>query len=121
MIEDTNTIPEPPVEPDDTRPTGTYPRVDLTDDWSDAMEPPNWRQIVGLVSLLGAAFFTVATVVVLLLPADDEPVVVSQATEPTATSQLPTAVVLTDTPVEVPVDADDSGLPLLDPALAETL
>lgn len=121
MVDDSHIIPEPPIEPDDTRPTGVYPRVDLDADPS-YVEPPNWRQIVGLVSLLGAAFFTIATIIVLLLPVDDDPVVVAQATESPPATTLPTAVVPTNTPVEiVPVDTDDSELSLLDPALAETI
>jgi murein DD-endopeptidase MepM/ murein hydrolase activator NlpD len=145
---DPHNIPEPPLHPDDTRPTGTFPKVESVDDMplngdgslhggeyhdgspQDAAyydEPPMaaWRQIVGLLSLLGAALFTAATILIMLLPAgDDDPVVAPPATS--APIIVPTATVVaslsTDTPMAAPVVVVvDDGLPILDPATAAQL
>lgn len=111
-----NPIEEPPINPDDdTSPSLAMRPVDVEPP-STALAP--WRRVLGWLSLLGALGFTVATLVVLLLPApaapapDEEPDSVLQApsTVPPTTTVLPTIP-----PTEAPVVAQPDELP---PAVA---
>lgn len=114
-----NTLYEPPFDPDDTQPTQTMSAVDVT---GDTAPESGWRRLLGLVSLLGAFGFTLATVFVLLNPPQttvevppDVPAVEVEATE-APTDIPPTA------PPSVSLDGEViEALPTLDPELAQIL
>ncbi len=62
-------IPEPPIHDDDTSPSIAIRPADLDERIAQAQNTtPAWQQAAGILSLLGAAVFTVATLVVLFLP-----------------------------------------------------
>jgi hypothetical protein len=89
---------EPPITDDDTSPSIAMRPVDF-----DArLNPtPTWHMRLGWLSLMGAAFFTLATMVVLFLPDNEpennlpemtisEPTVVAESTEQVIPTSLPT-------------------------------
>lgn len=87
---------EPPVAPDDTRPTMTFPAVDL-----NARPIPFWQRLFGLVMLLAAFGFTAATVMLLTTPVEQTVIIVtSTPTQPEVVNLEPTALPTTDEVVE---------------------
>lgn len=111
---------EPEIDPDDTHPTQTMPKVEIN-------ETPGWQRLIGLASLLGAVGFTIATIILLLTPGDvpdiipdelpgDLPAVVEQQPDDAPTSPPVTAPPSISTDGEVvPI------LPTLDPQSVEAL
>jgi murein DD-endopeptidase MepM/ murein hydrolase activator NlpD len=112
---------EPPIEPDDTRPTGVYPVVKLGDD-----SPSMLRRAIGLGSLLGAAILTTATAFVLLTSGDDEPQIIANPTLP-PTTQINVDATIVPTDIPPPTGSADNVppasqlLPTLDPETAAAL
>ena len=109
-------IPEPPIHDDDTSPSIAIRPVELDDRIAQARETPMWQQAVGWLSLLGAGVFTLATLVVLFLPAGDDnsPEVVDLPTNaPTSAPVIPTDIE-TAIPTEITnivSQTTDGGLP----------
>ncbi|MEO1286828.1 MAG: LysM domain-containing protein, partial [Chloroflexota bacterium] len=101
-------IPEPPFHDDDTSPSIAIRPVDLDERIAQSQQAstPQWQRAMGLLSLLGAGLFTIATLVVLLLPANDDttPDIVSLPTEDTATIPTIPADVEIAEPTEVIAD-----------------
>ncbi|MCA0456371.1 MAG: M23 family metallopeptidase [Chloroflexi bacterium] len=114
-------IHEPPIDPlADTNPSMTVRKVpmDVVSDGS------GWRRTVGLLSLIGAAILTLATTVLLLVPAPTPialqptalpPTVEGLVVEPTL---LPTATLVLATPVPVIVP---EGQPTISPDMVQAL
>jgi LysM repeat protein len=73
-------IPEPPIYEDDTSPSIAV----RPDEFDERLQAPDWQQVIGWLSLLGALAFTVASIIVLFIPNND-----SDAPE---VSSLPTNV-----------------------------
>ncbi|MDX1991120.1 MAG: LysM peptidoglycan-binding domain-containing M23 family metallopeptidase [bacterium] len=115
------------------------PEIDLLDDTHPSLsmrpvgfKPPQktagWRRLVGLLSLLGAMGFTLATIAVLMIPSAAPVAVPTQAVSQAATSTtMPTTEAATDLP-STPVPQTESTaqaqlqlLPTVDPALAAAL
>lgn len=102
-------IPEPPFHDDDTSPSIAIRPAEFDGRLLDAQnDSPTWQQAVGWLSLLGAAVFTLATIIVLFLPQgeDNSPLIVSLPTEPaTALPAIPTDIepVVVQTDVVAPV------------------
>lgn len=115
MSENSPNIYEPPVEPGDTRPTGTHSAVEMID---EAPPESEWRQVVGFLSLLGAAFFTFATAIILLIPKGDttpDPTQPASASLPQTTLTFAATPVPTITPVEIQIDTGNTALQAADP------
>ncbi len=108
-----NEIHEPPVDPlADTNPSiPTRPQP----------PEPKWRRLLGLASLLGAAVFTVATVLVLLSPGSaPEDTAISSTGAPTTVPPTATTVPQTAPPDTTSQQAV-AVLPTLAPGAAATL
>jgi murein DD-endopeptidase MepM/ murein hydrolase activator NlpD len=110
---------EPPVDPlADTNPSISIRPITLPKD-----ELPGWRRLMGLLSLLGAAALTVATIAIFLAPRETPRVVVDQV----SLTPIPTNVAATPTPraqgIEViPTQAQTNALlPTIAPANASRL
>lgn len=100
-------IPEPPFNDDDTSPSIAFRPEGFDERLVDTQtqDNPTWQEGVGWLSLLGAAVFTLATIVVLFLPTggDDSLQVVSiPTTQATALPAIPTDI----EPVFVPTEID---------------
>ena len=105
-------IPEPEIDPlDDTSPSIAMPPVQ----WDDRFESPStqlpmWRRAMGWLSLLGAAGFTAATILLLVLPnntvSTDADTVVDAPTQNPATS-TPLPAVTDIPPTEIITDNTD--------------
>ncbi|MEM9951498.1 MAG: LysM peptidoglycan-binding domain-containing M23 family metallopeptidase [Chloroflexota bacterium] len=115
-------IPEPPFHDDDTSPSIAIRPVDLDESIAQSQQAstPQWQRAMGVLSLLGAGLFTIATLVVLLLPANNDPSpdIVSLPTEDTATIPTIPADVEIAEPTQVIADenpaqtiSDDVQLP----------
>ncbi|MEL7433450.1 MAG: LysM peptidoglycan-binding domain-containing M23 family metallopeptidase [Chloroflexota bacterium] len=93
-------IPEPPIHDDDTSPSIAIRPVDFDARVAEARgetKPAGWQRAAGWLSLIGAGLFTLATLVVLLLPnntPDDVPEVAQNPTEDVVVA-----------PTNVPTDA----------------
>lgn len=92
---------EPPVDPlDDTHPTQTVSQVTPDDEWTPR-RPSAVSRLIGLVSLLAALGFTAATILLLLSPPDNDPVIVP--VEPQVVTGMPD--------VQPPTTAAENTLP----------
>ncbi len=120
---DDHHIPEPPVDPlADTSPSLAVRPPEM----QQLQQPARWRRVVALLSLLGAAAFTLATIFVLLTPVETAPAPVS--VPPTETI-IPTAANTVEaTATDVPVIADAGAqqpvyepLPVLSAEMAAAL
>lgn len=99
-------IPEPPFSEDDTSPSITIRPVEL----DDHLEAPDWKQVIGWLSLLGALVFTVATVIVLFIPNN-----VSEISEVAAVTDAPTQEIVNSEviePTSIVINTDTTPLPL---------
>jgi hypothetical protein len=111
---------EPPVQPDDTRPTTTIPVVKA----SSAARPSMAQRALGLLSVLGTLAFTAATVLILLSDGST-PAPSPQPTAETAETRVAITAVPTETPAptSTPPQADTTqplntvGLPSIAPTL----
>lgn len=104
-------IPEPPIDDDDTSPSIAV----RPDEFDDRLEAPDWKQVIGWLSLLGALAFTIATIVVLFIPNNKSkaPEISSATDSPTQEiadtgATVPTAVIDT---VTTPLPLGDNELP----------
>lgn len=101
-------IPEPPIHDDDTSPSIAFRPAEMDARLADVnidhnqQETPMLQQAIGWLSLLGAVVFTIATIIVVLLPNNND-VPPDVATIPTeAVSALPT--IPTDVEPVVPTE-----------------
>lgn len=87
-------IPEPPINPDDDTSPSIAFRPAGFDERLQQAQQPRWQGVIGLLSLLGAAAFTLATFVVMLLPANTDPTPAPQpeSSEVVAATEAPTSV-----------------------------
>lgn len=101
-------IPEPPIHEDDTSPSITIRPVEF----DERLEAPDWRQVLGWLSLLGAVTFTIATVIVLFIPSNgsEAPEIAASVTEaPIATNvepSVPTSISSVEIIAPVAVSSD---------------
>jgi murein DD-endopeptidase MepM/ murein hydrolase activator NlpD len=86
---------EPEIEPEDTHPTQTVPAVNT------GGGAAGWQRVIGLLSLLGAFGFTFATILLLIAPVDDAPVIGDVETP----AQVEDAIEVTDVPTVIPATA----------------
>lgn len=113
---------EPPINPDDdTHPTQTVPLVDP----DGRSQTPGWQRWVGLLSLLGALTFTLATIAILVLSPNETPqngvsqsvtdaptqdIATLDAPEIVSTEALPTSTPHTQLSTEQPSGSGVSGV-----------
>jgi murein DD-endopeptidase MepM/ murein hydrolase activator NlpD len=104
-------IPEPPIHDDDTSPSITITPVEF----EEHLEAPEWGQVIGWLSLLGAVTFTIAAIIVLFLPKGTSEIVdiVESATDVQLTTEMPILepTALTSTDIIAPVAVLDDVLP----------
>ncbi|MGJ3238642.1 MAG: peptidoglycan DD-metalloendopeptidase family protein [Anaerolineae bacterium] len=107
-------IPEPPIHDEDTSPSIAI-RPDEMDARLAQDNTPQWQQTIGWLSLVGALIFTLATLVLLFLPAgDDQPeTIAEQAIEAEQTTQVTDNLPLIPTDVEpiVPTTVSEADTP----------
>lgn len=108
-------IPEPPIHDDDTSPSIVIRPVDLDARIAQAQnETPLWQQTIGWLSLLGALVFTVATLIVLFFPSNNnEPVPeIAEVATTEVTATPPTAILTEVIPLTAIVnEVSSDGLP----------
>ncbi len=123
-------IPEPPVSDDDTKPSITVRPPELDERIKQQTQSSRWP---GWLSLAGAALFTVATLVVLLLPGEQPapeqqnltpddmaaPTTVVEAPAENPTTTLPTIAPTVDVVRSQPVQ--DSAPPVVEPSRLNAL
>ncbi|MGB7339601.1 MAG: M23 family metallopeptidase [Phototrophicaceae bacterium] len=87
-------IPEPPIHEDDTNPSIAFRPADMdariANMQSEQASTPMLQQAIGWVSLLGAVVFTIATIVVVLLPNNTTPTPDDATITTESVSVLPT-------------------------------
>lgn len=94
---------EPPIDPqDDTHPTQTVPLID-----PDRAPTPGWGRVLGLVSLLGAMGFALATVGLIALspPAPENPSRETAGQPTLEIATLATTPLPTEAPAALPTEA----------------
>ena len=116
---DPKNIHEPPIDPlADTNPSISIRKVQL----DTTPETAGWRRTVGLLSLVGAALLTIATTVLLIMPAPQQ-IALPTSLAPTPNNSIgatlfPTATLVLATPV--PVNVPD-GAPTISPDMVQAL
>lgn len=125
-------IPEPPIHDDDTSPSITI-RPEEFDERLQAMNQPSaWQSTVGWLSLVGAALFTIAALVILIMPGNNnsempniaDASITETATLPVIATEAEAAVpTQVNTPEQAVIETDSDSLPPIVPAeqFADTL
>jgi len=113
-----NQLYEPPINPDeDTSPSITIRPPDFEQRLHQRQRPALWQRLLGWLSLLGAAVFTIGTVVVLLLPDASLPIGANQNAD-----AVPAIETATDIPQIDEIDATTVAvLPTHSPQTAPTV